>query len=462
VRRSSLIPPSLVFSLILSAAPVHATPIQIYGVWHAGKDACTWASVRDLNEFDQMNHWIVDRGDGNPSVNLAILSFVHPLRLLARTTDAQTVNGLPIGMTPQIVNYFKSRNIRVMLSIGGITYVTPWEQALAQNATQLGWNAAAAAQDLGVGIEIDYEGSSAAAIDSLQSFINAYRALLPYDASGSNPAARLTIDLAAGDRWLIALAERATREWLDPAHPVLDYANAMVPSKQPAASAAMSNWQEHVDGKPQYNPPILPLAPCKFTGSLFLTGHGVSAECNDFTGSVQYATRDFVENVAPNGAGTSSGMLGFMFWAAECEGTRTTCTTPPNTCENGIGQGSQYFSIPVPLPPLRQDNSTVAVAPAPPPAFGFRIHASNPFGGSTTFELSLPEAAHVDLRAFDAAGREVSRLAAGDFLAGSHFVPWLGRGPAGEALPAGTYFCRVRVRTLAQALDRTLRVTLLR
>jgi hypothetical protein len=61
------------------------------------------------------------RGDGRPSVNLVVLSFVHPYRLLKKTTDAQTLNGIPRGMTPAVINYFKSRGVRVMLSIGGIT-----------------------------------------------------------------------------------------------------------------------------------------------------------------------------------------------------------------------------------------------------------------------------------------------------------------------------------------------------
>ena len=82
--------------------------------------------------------------------------------------------------------------------------------------------------------------------------------------------------LAAGDRWLIGLTTKATKDWLRTDLPVLDYANAMVPARQPTASAAMTNWQEHVDGKPPYSPPILPLAPAKFTGSLlgFMRGSG--------------------------------------------------------------------------------------------------------------------------------------------------------------------------------------------
>ena len=346
-------------TLVLSAvaASSGATPVSVYGAWHCGNDFCTWTTVRSLTEFDQKNHWIIDRGDGRPSVNLVILSFVHPLRLLNKTTDAQTLDGVPRGMTAEVVNYFKSRNVRVMLSIGGITYVDAWNQALATNGTQLGLNAAEVATRLGVGIEIDYEENSNPNVAGLQAFIDAYRSVHPYDATGADPAARLTIDLAAGDRWLIALTQKATSDWLDAADPLLDYANAMVPARQPrSASAATANWQEHVDGKPQYNPAIPPLAPAKFTGSLYIvTGNKPAPECVSFGSSLTSSTGSYVQNVAPNGAGATSGMLGYMFWAAECQGTRSICTTPPNTCEGGVGAGAATYNIPIPMPPLRQN-----------------------------------------------------------------------------------------------------------
>jgi len=333
------------------------TPIQVYGVWHAGNDACTWASVRTVTEFDSKNHWLIDRGDGSgkPSVNLVILSFVNPLKLLNKTNDAGTVNGVPKGMTSDIVNYFKSKGIRVMLSIGGITFVKDWNTALAQNATQLGLSAAALATQLGVGIEIDYEENSSPNLTGLQSFITAYRSVHSYDATGNDPTARLTIDLAAGDRWLIGICQKATANWLTTGNHVLDYANAMVPARQPrSATDAIANWQEHVDGKPQYAPPIPPLAPAKFTGSLWLTGNKSLAECTNFNNSLQNSTGGYVQSVMPNGAGTTPGMLGYMFWAAECEGTRTVCTTPPNSCEGGIGAGATFYNIPIPMPALRQ------------------------------------------------------------------------------------------------------------
>jgi hypothetical protein len=199
-----------------------------------------------MTDFDNNNHWLIDRGDGRPSVNLVVLSFVNPLRLLNQTTDAGDVAGVPRGMTPAVVGYFTSHGIRVMLSIGGITYTNDWDGALATNGGQLGRNAAALAQQLGVGIEIDYEENTSPNLTGLQAFVDAYRAALPYDATGTNPAARLTIDVAAGDRYLIDIDRKATADWLRTDTPVLDYANAMVPARQPSTSSAESNWQEHL------------------------------------------------------------------------------------------------------------------------------------------------------------------------------------------------------------------------
>src|SRR5262249_56136264 len=270
MRRFLITLAALIFASSLTAAA--QTPMQIYGAWHCGNDACTWATVRNMTDFDTKNHWIIDRGDGSgqPSVNLIVLSFVNPLRLLNKTNDSGDVNGVPVGMTQSVVSYFQSHGIRVMLSIGGITYTNDWDTALRQNPSLLGTNAAQLAHTLNVGIEIDYENSSSPNLTALQSFITAYRNYVhtdgrgtQLDSTGANFPARLTIDLAARDRYLIDLCCQATSTWLTTNAPVLDYANAMVPNKQPNTSAAQSNWQEHVDGKPQSSPPIPPLAPSK-------------------------------------------------------------------------------------------------------------------------------------------------------------------------------------------------------
>lgn len=338
------------------AATTATDPIQIYGAWLCGADQCTWATAPNMTTFDTQNHWLIDRGNGSPSVNLVVLAFVDPLKLLNGTTDAGDTNGVPNGMDSSVVSYFTSRGVRVMLSIGGATYTSDWDSALTQNATLLGQKAAALATQLGVGVEIDYENSSNPNLSGMQSFISAYRAVHAYDAAGSDPTARLTIDVAAGDRWLIALDQYATANWLTTSNPVLDYANAMVPSKQPSTSTAESNWLEHVDGKPSYSPPIPPLAPAKFTGSVYVAGQTqVLPECNSFASSLQSSTSGWVQSVAPAGAGSTNGMLGYMFWAAGAPSSRGQTTFPPNTCEGGVGVGATSLSVPIPMPALRQN-----------------------------------------------------------------------------------------------------------
>src|SRR5215467_7442511 len=310
-----------------------------------------------MSNFDTNNHWMIEQGDGSPSVNLIILSFVNPLKLLNQTNDSQTVNGVPIGMNSAVVGYFTSHNIRVMLSIGGITYTNYWDSALSSNPAQLGTNAANLAKQLGVGIEIDYENNTSPNLSGLQSFINAYRAILPYDATGANPAARLTVDLAAGDQYLVPLAAKATTDWLNTSSPILDYANAMVPNRQPtSAGSAESNWQQHVSGYPRITPPVPPLAPAKLAVSLYIvTGKNPAPECTTFSGSLENSTGSWVETVAPAGAGVTAGALGYMFWAAECQGAHSVCTTPPNTCQSGVGTGAKTYNIPFPMPALRQN-----------------------------------------------------------------------------------------------------------
>jgi hypothetical protein len=327
------------------------TPIQIFGVWHAGNHYADWSIPRDMQEFDESNHWIVDRGDGVPSVNLVVLSFLQPLKVLYRTDDDVTVGGVPIGMTQDVVDYFKDAGIRVMMSIGGVTYTDFWDEALAVNPMQLGRNAADIAAEYGVGIEIDYERNTDPDTTGLQLFVDAYRSRHPFDATGANPAARLTIDLAAGGRYLQVLNRYATVHWLNNADPVLDYANAMVHR----SSGTPDNWQEHVTGMPRYDPIIPPKAPNRFTGGLYLKGD--MANCYEFYASEQYEHADYVQTVLPAGAGVTAGMLGYMFWAAEYPSARRnyTGTVPPNTCEGGMGLASSVFNISVPMPALRQE-----------------------------------------------------------------------------------------------------------
>ncbi len=348
--------PIISLSLNAEAAPIYSAlpagdggSFEVYGVWHCSNDACTWKTVRTITDFDTENHWIIDRGDGSglPSVNLVVLSFVQPTKLVNLTNDSQTVNGIPVGMTAAIINYFTSHNVRVMLSLGGSTFTSDWDQAISTNAsaTQLGLNAANAAKAMGVGFEIDYENDTNPNLTGMQQFITAYRSVAPYDPAGTNPAARLTIDLAAGDHSLVALCRKVASDWLTGTSPILDYANATVPNGQPLPADAETNWQQHVDGRPTLSPPIATLAPSRFTVAVRLVlGSTPEPECNNFSMSLQNSTGIFVQGVAPNGAGVTPGTLGYMFWGAAAQ--------RPATCEKGIGTGAKNYSINIPMPPL--------------------------------------------------------------------------------------------------------------
>ena len=348
-RLSFLLLSALAFPTLVAAQ----YQMQVYGLWHCYDDACSWASVPNMTTFDTNNHWIIDRNKDNsfhPSVNVVVLSFVDPVKLMNKTNDSTTVNGIPVGMNTAVINYFQSHGIRVMMSIGGFSYTSHWDKALKANATQLGINAANAAKQFNVGMEIDYEKSSNPNLTGLQQFVSAYRSVIPYDPTGSNYAARLTIDIGDGDTYLTAIANYAVTNWLQTSNPVLDYANAMVASQSTSITMLESGWQQHVSG----NGSVPPTAPAKLTGSLWAVGNSVIPNCNNLSASDQETGFNFVSTVQPSGAGTTSGMLGYMFWGGGCQGNGTVCTYPPNTCEAGVGAGASSFIVPTETFALRQ------------------------------------------------------------------------------------------------------------
>jgi hypothetical protein len=331
---------------------VDPQPISIYGVWHCGNSFCDWSQVRNTSmdstnpgEFHVANSWIIDRNAdgkyGDPSVNLVVLSFLKPMELLNGTSNGAFTDGIPTGMTKAVVNYFKDHDIRVLLSMGGVTYTDSWNQALVTDAAELAQKAVAAVQSLGAdGLEIDWENGrpNDAELAGIETFIDTFN--VHTDATGKV----LTLDLAVGSRYLQELSRRAAADWLP--NGKIDYINAMVARGEPSTD----QWQEHVDGKANYDPPILPKAPAKIAVSLWLTdGRNPNDNCVDFGASSQLAKADYVQTVQPNGSGTTHGLLGYMFWAAECPSTRNVCTTPPNSCEGGMGVGATDFNIPIPL-----------------------------------------------------------------------------------------------------------------
>jgi hypothetical protein len=230
--------------------------------------------------------------------------------------------------------------------MGGVTYTDSWNQALVTDAVGLATKAFEAVRSLGAdGLEIDWENGTPneAQLKGIETFIDTFRAY------GGGKV--LTLDLAVGSRYLQELSRRAAADWLP--NGKIDYINAMVARGEPSTD----QWQEHIDGKSNYNPPILPKAPAKIAVSLWLTdGRTPNDNCVNFAASSQLAKSNYVQTVPPNGAGTTYGLLGYMFWAAECPSTRNVCTTPPNSCEGGMGVGATRFKIlPLDFTKLRMD-----------------------------------------------------------------------------------------------------------
>ncbi len=103
--------------------------------------------------------------------------------------------------------------------------------------------------------------------------------------------------------------------------------------------------------------------------------------------------------------------------------------------------------------PVRYDlhiNLSATGVPDVPPAFAV-LHASpNPFTGTTTLALALPDPAAVTLSVYDIAGRLVRRVDRGVLAAGNHTLRWDGRDESGQAVGSGVYFMRVRAGDRAE------------
>ncbi|HPF35497.1 MAG TPA: FlgD immunoglobulin-like domain containing protein [Candidatus Krumholzibacteria bacterium] len=67
----------------------------------------------------------------------------------------------------------------------------------------------------------------------------------------------------------------------------------------------------------------------------------------------------------------------------------------------------------------------------------------NPFNPSTTINFSLPAAADVSLKVYNARGELVRTLLDAGLEAGDHAQEWRGRDDAGAAVASGVYFARL-------------------
>jgi len=281
---------------------------KIYATWYCGDDGCDWASVPTKNQS-----WLINRGDGEPTVNVVIFSFIDPLKLL---------NGqIPAGFTKGEVGYFNNKNVYVIFSIGGAAYSSNWDSALSQGAAKLAQNAANIAKQYGVGIEIDYEQDSSSSMAALTTFVQTYRSIIPYESSASpSPPSILTVDLGAGTGYLSAIAA-TTGSWISKGW--INWANAMVSGDPNGDNTAY--WQQHLTGASWANIP--PMDPKYLVGSLYASSN--ANDCGSYTAPLPNSISWIKSNNA----------RGLSFWAAGCP-------AGPNQCADncpGIQTGSKNF-----------------------------------------------------------------------------------------------------------------------
>ena len=87
--------------------------------------------------------------------------------------------------------------------------------------------------------------------------------------------------------------------------------------------------------------------------------------------------------------------------------------------------------------------TTTSTPAAVPGAYALNANVPNPFNPVTTISYDLPEATEVTLEVFDASGRRIATLAAGQRPAGRHSVVWDGRDMTGRTVGSGMYFYRL-------------------
>lgn len=100
-----------------------------------------------------------------------------------------------------------------------------------------------------------------------------------------------------------------------------------------------------------------------------------------------------------------------------------------------------------------------AAALSPPTEFELGQNFPNPFNPETHFELRVPQNQRVTVAIFDLQGREVVRiLDNAELEAAVYPLSWNGRDRAGNPMPSGLYFCKLR----AQGTHRIIKMLLLK
>jgi flagellar hook assembly protein FlgD len=77
--------------------------------------------------------------------------------------------------------------------------------------------------------------------------------------------------------------------------------------------------------------------------------------------------------------------------------------------------------------------------------FSLKQNYPNPFNSSTVIEYEISSKGFVELSVFDALGREIMTLAAGQEEPGKYLIDWNGKDKYNRDVPSGVYYCRMNV-----------------
>ncbi len=104
------------------------------------------------------------------------------------------------------------------------------------------------------------------------------------------------------------------------------------------------------------------------------------------------------------------------------------------------------------------ENSPASVKNDTKPQRTFQLYPNypNPFNPATSIDYHLPQRTHVAIEIYDAAGRRVAGLVDGIKTAGTHRTGWSGVNGAGQKVPSGVYFCRMRAGRFCKVLKMTV------
>ena len=100
----------------------------------------------------------------------------------------------------------------------------------------------------------------------------------------------------------------------------------------------------------------------------------------------------------------------------------------------------------------------IKVSVAAPKNYKLYGNFPNPFNPSTKLAFELPGASHVRISVYDNIGREVARIADGEYTAGYNELTWNGTGFDGSRVSSGVYFCRFA----ADSWNRVIKMMLLK